>query len=121
MDIEKDSTEILKEFDQKIADAEENAGDIEVRDALIDKAEYLEKINQVDQAIEVYKKALEKAISIGKRMEILFFVMRIYFEKKDLEAVKTNLDKCKAYQEEGGDWERKNKLKASYLSIHREL
>lgn len=38
MDIELDKNTELKKLDDKIKDAEENLGDVEVRDAILDKA-----------------------------------------------------------------------------------
>lgn len=36
--------EEIKKLDEKIKDAEENLGDIEVRDAILAKAEFYEKV-----------------------------------------------------------------------------
>jgi len=40
MDKEFDRDEELKKIDDKIKDAEENLGDVEVRDAIMEKAEF---------------------------------------------------------------------------------
>ena len=41
--------------DAKIADAEKNEGESELRDALLTKAEYLTKIGMKDEAIEAVR------------------------------------------------------------------
>ena len=44
MNIEKSDKETIEKLDQKIKDAKENFGDLEIRNAICDKAEYyLEK------------------------------------------------------------------------------
>ncbi len=41
--------------DEKIADAEKNQGESELRDALLAKAEYLTKIGMKEEAIEAVR------------------------------------------------------------------
>lgn len=80
MDIELDKNAELKKLDDKIKDAEENFGDIEVRDAILDKAQFLQKINQLEEAVQVYNEAYKKTIGIGKKMDIIFFILLIYLK-----------------------------------------
>lgn len=46
MDIDFDRDTELKKLDEKLKDAEENYGDVEIRDAILAKAEFYEKINE---------------------------------------------------------------------------
>lgn len=114
----------IKEFDEKIADAEANSGDAEIRDAILEKADYLESKGLKAQALEQYEKALLKAFTVQKRLEILFFIMKIRFLDGEYDEVKKIIDKCKTHLEEGGDWERRNKLKVYeglYLLVVRDF
>lgn len=101
----------LKKIEEKIKDAEENLGDVEIRDAIVEKAELYEKFNDHENAIENYQLALTKTIGVGKKMDIVFCVMRIVLDLKDIPRLKAKIDECKKLLEEGGDWERRNRLK----------
>jgi|JI6StandDraft_1071083.scaffolds.fasta_scaffold09761_11 26S proteasome regulatory subunit N7 len=68
-----DYSKELKELDDKITDAEQNFGDIEVRDAILAKANFIRKtVGDGEEAIRVYQLALKKTIEIGKKMDINF-------------------------------------------------
>jgi 26S proteasome regulatory subunit N7 len=54
MEAEFDFDAELKKLDEKIKHAEENFGDIEIRDAVIDKAEFCLKHKRTELAIEIY-------------------------------------------------------------------
>ena len=103
--------EELKKLDEKIKDAEENLGDIELRDAILEKAQFFENLKEFEPAIENYQRALSKTIGVGKKMDIVFSVMKIVLNIKDIDKLKAKIDECKKLLEEGGDWERRNRLK----------
>lgn len=109
--------EELKRLDEKIKDAEENLGDIELRDAILEKAQFFENLKEFDSAIENYQLALSKTIGVGKKMDIVFSVMKIVLNIKDIDKLKAKIDECKKLLEEGGDWERRNRLKVSKVFI----
>merc|ERR1712223_559185 len=66
----------IKVLDEKIADAEENLGESEHREALLAKAEYLTKIGEKDAAIEAVRKTMEKTVGLGNRMDLIFLNIR---------------------------------------------
>lgn len=71
-----------------------------------------EKHGQVDQAMKELEAAYLKSISTSKKMDIVFSLMRLQMQvKEDIDATKESVAKCHALLLEGGDWERKNKLK----------
>lgn len=84
---------------------------MEIRDAILDKAQFLQKINRLEEAVNVFNEAYKKTIGIGKKMDIIFFILLIYLKQKNLQKIKESIDRQKKLLEEGGDWERKNKLK----------
>ncbi len=92
MDKEFDADEELKRIEDKIKDAKENLGDVEVRDAIVEKAEYYEKKGDKEKAIETYKFAYTKTVGIGKKMDIIFSIMLIYLKDKNLDKIKENID-----------------------------
>jgi 26S proteasome regulatory subunit N7 len=102
----------LKEFDDKIKEAKETQGEIEVRDHTFDKAIFLkDDIKDFEKAEIVLREVYEIASGASKKMEVLFEILQINFHRMDVDAVKKDVDKCKQHVEEGGDWEKKNKLK----------
>ena len=50
-------------------------------------------------------------------MEITFSILRIYLEDRNHEKIRENILLCKKLFEEGGDWEKKNKLKVNFFLI----
>jgi 26S proteasome regulatory subunit N7 len=111
MNIEPNVEEEIKKFDEKIADAEANLGDTEVREAIFEKANFYKKVGDFPNAIKTYDLALKKSVGVSKRLEVQFVLLSIYLSQRDLPNIKTSIDKCKKFLEEGGDWEGKNKLK----------
>ena len=102
----------LKKLDAKIEEAREQQGDVEVRDAILDKAQFLkEEALDYPEAERVYRDAYAKSGGASKKMEILFEIMLMNIEKFDIDALKKDVAQCKTLVEEGADWDKKNKLK----------
>jgi len=103
--------EELAKIEETIVDAKENLGDMEVRDALLAKADFFNRIGDKDKAIEAYKVALEKTVGAGGRLDNVLTCIRIAFFFADAELAKKEIDRAKIELAKGGDWERRNKLK----------
>lgn len=101
----------LKQLDEAIADAEKNLGEMEVRESNLKKAEYLCRIGSKDAAIKQFKVTYEKTVSLGHRLDIIFHNIRIGLFYLDHDLITRNIDKAKTLIEEGGDWDRRNRLK----------
>merc|ERR1712001_45587 len=110
-EMNKENEEELKKLEDKIKDAETNLGESELRDALLAKAEYLTKIGDKDAAIEAVRKTMEKTVGLGNRMDLVFHNIRVGLFYMDHELIRANLDKANQLLEEGGDWDRRNRLK----------
>jgi len=100
----------LKELETKIEEAKKNAGDTEVREAVYNKAVYLATIGDKKTAMEVYEAAYEKTVGAGKRIDLVFDLIRLAMATGDTKMVKDNIERARKLVEEGGDWERKNLL-----------
>lgn len=103
--------EELAKIEEKITDAKENLGDIEVRDALLAKADFYNRIGDKTNALEQYAVAFEKTVGVGARMDNILTLIRIAFFYDDKELAKKEIDRAKVELSKGGDWERRNKLK----------
>lgn len=103
--------EDIKKLDEKIADAEENLGESEVREAHLAKSLYFIRIGDKDKALEQLKVTESKTVAVGQKMDLVFYTLQIGFFLMDFDLISRSLDKAKNLFEEGGDWERKNRLK----------
>ncbi|KAK5777186.1 hypothetical protein PVK06_045153 [Gossypium arboreum] len=103
--------EEIKKLDEKIADAEENLGESEVREAHLAKFLYFIQIGEKEKALEQLKVSENKTVAVGQKMDLVFYSLQIGFFYMDFDLISKSIDKAKILFEKGGDWERKNRLK----------
>ncbi|KAM2075875.1 hypothetical protein ACFX1T_038692 [Malus domestica] len=103
--------EELKKIDEKIADAEENLGESEVREAHLAKSLFFIRIGDKEKALEQLKVTESKTVAVGQKMDLVFYTLQLGFFYMDFDLISKSIDKAKNLFEEGGDWERKNRLK----------
>ena len=110
---EEELAAIQKEED----DAVENAGETELQAARGKRAELYARIGDKEKAIEEFEKLFEKTSILGTKIDIVLAIIRVglFFDDKLL--VKKNVDRASQLVESGGDWDRRNRLKA-YQGIH---
>ncbi|VDN57475.1 unnamed protein product [Dracunculus medinensis] len=108
----------LQEIDAEIADAEQNLGESEVRQAYLRKSEYLCQIGDKEAATAAFQKTYEKTVGLGYRIDLIFNLIRLGLFFLDHQLINTNIAKAKDLMEQGGDWERKNRLR-SYEGLYR--
>jgi len=101
----------LAEFGKKIKDAEEVEGENEIREALLAKAEYLCRTGDKEATLAAFKATTEKTVSLGQRLDIVFYLIRLGFFYGDHDLLVKNIEKATSLVEEGGDWDRRNRLK----------
>ena len=99
----------LAKLDEKIKEEVEYESD--EKDALISKAEYLCKIGDKDECLSVFRKAYDKTLALGQRLDIIFNIIRIGMFYMDHDLITRNIDKAKQLIDDGGDWDRRNRLK----------
>jgi len=107
----------LKELEEKIQDAEKNLGEIEVRDAYLDKAEFFVSIGDKDNSLSSLRQSYEKTTTLGHKLDNIFLQIRVGFFFSDNDLVTRNIEKAGSLIEEGGDWDRRNRLKV-YRGYH---
>ncbi|KAM7480124.1 hypothetical protein LguiA_028337 [Lonicera macranthoides] len=95
----------------RITDAEENLGESEVREAHLAKSLFYIRIGDKEKALEQLKLTESKTVAVGQRMDLVFHTLQIGFFYMDFDLISKSIDKAKKLFEEGGDWERKNRLK----------
>ncbi|KAG0378118.1 26S proteasome non-ATPase regulatory subunit 6 [Mortierella sp. AD032] len=109
--MKKENEEALKKLDERLKDAEENLGETEISDTLLARAEHLAKIGDKEKSLTAYRVAFEKTVALGTRLDILFANIRTGFFYRDNDIVSRNIEKARSMIEEGGDWDRRNRLK----------
>lgn len=102
---------MLEELDEKIKDAEENLGETEVRDAYLDKAEYFVQIGDKENSLSMLRQSYEKTTTLGHKLDNIFLQIRVGFFFLDNDVITRNIEKASSLIEEGGDWDRRNRLK----------
>ncbi|KAI3971483.1 hypothetical protein MKW92_033654 [Papaver armeniacum] len=105
------NAEELKKIDEKVADAEENFGESEVREAHLTKSLFFIRIGDKEKALEQLKVTESKTVSVGQKMDLVFYTLRMGFSDMDFELISNYIEKAKNFFDDGGDWERKNRLK----------
>lgn len=109
----------IERLDTIIKEAEELKEDIDVRDALLDKAVFLKDVAKYEEDAEkLFRDAYTKSGGASKKMEILFNILQMTIHNLNLPKIKTDIETCKSLLEEGADWEKKNKLKV-YEGVYR--
>lgn len=107
----------LAKLDETIEDAEKNLGEMEVREANLKKSEYLCRIGDKAAAELAFRKTYEKTVSLGHRLDIVFHLIRLGLFYLDHDLITRNIEKARFLIEEGGDWDRRNRLKV-YQGIY---
>ena len=103
--------EKLKELNDKIEENEKAFGDSEVRESYLAKSQYLCTIADREQALTWLRKTYEKTVTLGHRLDLIFYQLRLGLFYMDQDLVERNLEKAKTLVDEGGDWDRRNRMK----------
>ncbi|KAL4227085.1 26S proteasome non-ATPase regulatory subunit 6 [Mactra antiquata] len=101
----------LKKLDEAIEDAEKNLGESEIRESMLKKAEYLCAIGDKDECLSQFRKTQEKTVTLGYRLDLVFHLIRVGLFYMDHDLINRNLEKAQSLIDEGGDWDRRNRLK----------
>ncbi|XP_047082000.1 26S proteasome non-ATPase regulatory subunit 6-like [Lolium rigidum] len=101
--------EETRKFDEKIADAEENLGESEVREAHLAKSLYFIRVGEKEKALEQLKITEGKTVAVGQKMDLVFYALQIGLFHMDFDLISKSIDKAKILFEAGGDWERKQR------------
>jgi 26S proteasome regulatory subunit N7 len=108
MDYEKKIEELKKKMEEYTDGIDEK-----------DKASYIFEIGKIykerkmnDKAIEQFKETIEQTISFNTKIDAIFEIIHIALLDKNQDLLKEFLGKCtELLKSEGGDWEKKNRLK----------
>jgi 26S proteasome regulatory subunit N7 len=103
--------EKFKELDGKIEGNEQAFGDSDIRESYLAKSHYLCLIGDREQALTWIRKTYDKTVTLGHRLDLIFYQLRLGLFYMDQDLIQRNLDKAKTLVDEGGDWDRRNRMK----------
>ncbi|PWN54312.1 putative RPN7-subunit of the regulatory particle of the proteasome [Violaceomyces palustris] len=115
--LEAKNKEELQKMQEKQKEFEENEGEMEVNSVLRQRAAYLARIGDKTGSIEAHNTAIAKAAGLGSKIDLTLTKIRIGFFFGDTAEVVSSIADAKALVEEGGDWDRRNRLKV-YEGLH---
>jgi len=102
----------VKGLEAKVAEAQENAGDMEVLDGRFAVAVFMAKSGTKEDALAAYQKVVDlPKLSSGKRMDALMEQSRIASFYGDISMNKNYVKEIAKLADESGDWDRRNRLK----------
>lgn len=123
-EMERKNQEDLEGLEAKVKDAEESLGESDVREGQLAIARFHKRVGDRERAKQAYEKTAEKTVATGQKMDLAFEKLQLALFAEDWMEVQEELHRAKVLFEQGGDWERKNRLKvyeALYLMATRDF
>ncbi|KAL8803368.1 MAG: hypothetical protein Q9200_006246 [Gallowayella weberi] len=115
--LKSDNEAELETIQREEDDASEQAGDTEVQAAKGKRAELWARVGDKEKAIAAYNAVFDKTGVLGTKIDIVLAVIRMGLFFGDRLLVKSQIDRAKTLVDTGGDWDRRNRLKA-YQGLH---
>ncbi|KAL1966995.1 hypothetical protein VTN77DRAFT_3739 [Rasamsonia byssochlamydoides] len=115
--LREDNKKELERYQKEEEEAAEAAGETEVQAAQGKRAEFWARVGDKDEAIRSYEAVLEKTSILGTKIDLVLAMIRVGLFFGDKVFVKKTVERANALVESGGDWDRRNRLKA-YKGLH---
>ncbi|TFK99290.1 PCI-domain-containing protein [Pterulicium gracile] len=116
-EMEGKNSEEEEKLKERLEQAEKTEGETEIAEALRAKADFLTRVGDREAAVTAQKLALSKTPGLGSKIDIVLTLVRIGFFFGDQELISEYLKEAERLVEEGGDWDRRNRLKV-YTGLH---
>lgn len=110
--LKRENEQEFETFQKEEEEAAEKAGDTEVQAAKGKRAEFWARVGDKEKAIAAYEDVFENTGILGTKIDLVLAIIRIGIFFNDKLMVKKHIDRAKALVESGGDWDRRNRLKA---------
>lgn len=115
--LNEDNDRELQEIQKEEDDAVEQAGDTEIMAAKGKRADFWARVGDKDKAISAYESIFEKTGILGTKIDLVLAIIRMGLFYGDKPLVKKHVERAKSLVDTGGDWDRRNRLKA-YEGLH---
>lgn len=100
----------LESLNEALREAEESAGDSEIRAALVAKVDFFASIGDLDKCLELSRQCTSKTIATGPKLDLIFQRIRLGLAYSDHDLAERSLAEAHELLKHG-DWERRNRLK----------
>nr|XP_023026222.1 26S proteasome non-ATPase regulatory subunit 6-like [Leptinotarsa decemlineata] len=114
----------IEEFDETIDKALTSASLIEVKEAYLNKANYLSRIGDKENAIKILSQAFDRTVALGYKLDNVFHCIRIGLFFMDNDLIRRNLQRAESLIDQGANWHSRNcykMLKAIYSLYTRDF
>lgn len=103
----------LRELDEKIENLknEKSIEEVDSNTYVYEKGKVYKEYKKKEESIVEFKKVIENSQSFNLKMDAIFEILHISVITQDIELMKEYIELSKKMLKEGGDWEKKNKLK----------
>ncbi|KAF2453796.1 26S proteasome subunit RPN7-domain-containing protein [Lineolata rhizophorae] len=115
--LKRDNEKELEEIQKEEEEAVEKAGETEIQGARGKRAEFWTRVGDKDKALAAYETLFENTSILGTKIDIVLAIIRIGLFFGDKPFVKKQIERATSLVESGGDWDRRNRLKA-YQGLH---
>ncbi|KAK0707557.1 26S proteasome subunit RPN7-domain-containing protein [Lasiosphaeris hirsuta] len=110
--LQADNDRELEEIQKEEEEAVEKAGETEIQAARGKRAEFWARVGDKEKAIAAYEDVYEKTGILGAKIDLVLAIIRMGLFYGDKLLVKKHVERAKTLVESGGDWDRRNRLKA---------
>lgn len=90
---------------------EKNLEEQEVSHFILEKGKIYKEYEKFDEAISAFKETISTSQSFNLKMDAVFEILLLAIQRKNLILLKEYIEICRKYLKEGGDWEKRNKLR----------
>ncbi|EPE10391.1 26s proteasome regulatory subunit rpn7 [Ophiostoma piceae UAMH 11346] len=105
---EEELAALQKEEDEAV----EQAGETEIQAVRGKRAEFYARVGDKDKALAAYEAVLENTGVLGSKIDVVLALIRVGLFFGDKFLVQKLVERATALVEAGGDWDRRNRLKA---------
>lgn len=121
---QKANEEELSSLNKKVEDAAKTAGETEIREAKLARANFFARVGDKQNALEAYEEVYQKSVGSGARIDLVFSILRLALACDDFELYGKQVARARNLVAKGGDWERRNLLhiyEATHFLISRQF
>ncbi|KAL8358700.1 hypothetical protein RB601_009878 [Gaeumannomyces tritici] len=115
--LKQDNDAELEGFQKEEDEAVEKAGETEIQAARGKRADFWARVGDKEKAIAAYELVFENTGVLGTKIDLVLAIIRMGLFYGDKQLVKKQVERAKTLVESGGDWDRRNRLKA-YEGLH---
>ena len=103
--------ERIRVLDELIAKTQDSIEEVDPTHHIFEKAKLYKEHKMKEEALEEFKKVIEKTQSFNLKSDSIFEILHLGILYKDLALLSEYIEKCRKMLQDGGDWEKRNRLK----------